>query len=61
MCVHVNKSGSEDEKPYGLFYEIGDVRAYVDMRRSKKTWKNVNKNGGKRIKYFPQRKKRQDN
>lgn len=56
-----DESGSEDEEPYGPFYEIGDVRAYVDLRRSKRIWENVNKNGGKRIKYFPQRKKRQDN
>ena len=42
-----DESDSEDEEPYGPFYEIDDVCAFRDLRRSKRIWENVNKNGGK--------------
>lgn len=56
-----DESDLEDEDPlYGPFYKIDDVGAYGELRRSKRIWENVNNNGGKRIKYFPQKKKKRD-
>jgi hypothetical protein len=56
-----DSSSSDDEWPYGPFYKIDDVRAWGELRRSKRIWENVNKNGGKRIKFFPEKKKRRAN
>lgn len=40
-----DESDWEDEEPYGPFYDIGDVRAYVDLRRSKRIWKKLTRMG----------------
>jgi len=47
-----DSSSDDDYEPYGLLYNVDDVRAWVRLRRSKRVWHKVNENGGKRIHYF---------
>lgn len=53
-----SSSDDDDDEPYGPFYDIDDVRAWVRLRRSKRVWHNVNDNGGKRIRYFEKKGRR---
>jgi hypothetical protein len=37
---------------------MDDEDVWLSLRRSKRIWENVNKDGGKRINYFPKNKRR---
>lgn len=47
-----------DDEPYGPEGPMDDEDVWLSLRRSKRIWDNVNKDGGKRINYFPKKKRR---
>ena len=54
-------SDSGPDDPYGPHGQFDDPKVWLRLRRSKRVWENVNKKGGKRARYFPEKRKKGGN